>query len=435
MKSNSGRWYGVITLFIIVAISYVDRINISVLITDPAFLSHIDLAKNDRASQGFLATAFMLGYGISAFILTPFCAALFGVRKSLIYGLIMWGAVTFLTPHFHGYGILVASRILLGVAEGPLFSLASSYIKAHFEGRENGKPNSFVNMGTGLGLALGYPLVGYMLVSFHWEMSFYLIGLMNVLLGVPLVMAFVRMPKMAAYMEKPSSMGDAMTRAGDIVKGALKTRHLFLITILTSAALAYLWGSSNWLPAYLKEARGFSLKELGWLASLPQYALVLAVLLGGVIIDRIERQRVPFIFMAASVGVALSVLLAINVENAYWATYSLIAANFFWGLLSPAIPSTVQYYSRPEHTASAFGVVNGTGSLVAGFMPALMGGVISAVAAASGTTAGSGAGFFAGFALLIGTQLVVFICGLILWLRERADKHRAAHAVSGLGVS
>lgn len=434
MKSNNGRWYGVITLFVIVAISYMDRINISVLITDPAFLSHIGIARADRASQGFLATAFMLGYGISAFIFTPFCAALFGVRKSLMYGLILWGLVTFLTPQFHGYGILLASRILLGVAEGPLFSLASSYIKAHFESHENGKPNSFVNMGTGMGLALGYPIIGYMLISFHWDVSFYLLGLLNLALGIPLVLAFVRMPHKAAYMNKPTSIGDAVVRAGDIIKGALKTRNLLLITVLTSAALAYLWGSSNWLPAYLKEARGFSLKEMGWLASLPQYALVLAVLLGGVIIDKVERQRVPFIFMAASVGVALSVLLAINVENAYWAAYSLIAANFFWGLLSPAIPSTVQYYSRPEHTASAFGVVNGTGSLVAGFMPALMGGVISAVAAGSGASGGAVSGFFAGFALLIGTQLVVFICGLILWLRERANTHSALPAASGLSA-
>jgi len=434
VKSNNGRWYGVITLFVIVAISYVDRINISVLITDPAFLSHIGLARGDRASQGFLATAFMLGYGISAFIVTPFCAALFGVRKSLIYGLSLWALVTFLTPQFHGYGILVASRILLGVAEGPLFSLASSYIKAHFESHENGKPNSFVNMGTGLGLALGYPIIGYMLINFHWDVSFYLLGLLNLALGIPLVLAFVRMPQTAAYMNKPTSVGDVMVRASDIIKGALKTRNLFLITVLTSAALAYLWGSSNWLPAYLKEARGFSIKEMGWLASLPQYALVLAVLLGGVIIDKVERQRVPFIFMAASVGVALSVLLAINVENSYSAAYSLIAANFFWGLLSPAIPSTVQYYSRPEHTASAFGVVNGTGSLVAGFMPALMGGVISAVAAGSGASGGAGSGFFAGFALLIGTQVVVFICGLILWLRERADTHPTVPAVSGLNA-
>jgi hypothetical protein len=122
--------------------------------------------------------------------------------------------------------------------------------------------------------------------------------------------------------------------------------------------------------------------------------------------------------MGASVGVALSVLLAISAQDRYVAAYSLIAANFCWGLMSPAIPSTVQYCSRPEHVASAFGVVNGTGSLVAGFMPAVMGAVIGALSGGAGS-AGSAAGFFAGFAMLIGTQLVVFVCGLILWLRER----------------
>jgi sugar phosphate permease len=239
--------------------------------------------------------------------------------------------------------------------------------------------------------------------------------LLNVALGIPLVIAFVRMPASYANMRKPASFGEAMTKVGDIVKGALHTRYLVLITVLTSATLAYLWGSSNWLPTYLKEARGFSLREMGWLASLPQYATVVAVMVGGVIIDKIERRRVPFIFMGASLGVALAVLLAINAQDRYWAAYALIAANFCWGLASPAIPSTVQYCSRPEHVASAFGVVNGTGSLVAGFMPALMGGVISAVSAGPGASGGAASGFFA----LIGTQAIVFICGFILWLRER----------------
>jgi MFS family permease len=419
MQAREFRWYGVITLFVIVAISYIDRINIAVLITDSAFLKHVGIASGDRVGQGLLATAFMVGYGVSAFVLTPFCAALFGVRRSLVYGLVLWGVVTFATPWMHGYGLLLASRILLGVSEGPLFSLASSYIKAHFESHENGKPNSLVNMGTGLGLALGYPLIGYLLASFQWETSFHVLGLINIALGIPLVLAFVRMPPAYTPMAKPPSLGAAMSQVGAIVKGALHTRYLILITVLTSAALAYLWGSSNWLPTYLKEARGFSLKEMGWLASLPQYATVFAVLLGGVIIDKIERRRVPFIFMGASAGVALSVLLAINARDPYWAAYSLIAANFCWGLMSPAIPSTVQYCSRPEHVASAFGVVNGTGSLLAGFMPALMGGVISAVSAGSGASGGAASGFFAGFALLIGTQLVVFACGCVLWLRER----------------
>jgi hypothetical protein len=90
-SSKNLRWYGVVTLFVIVAISYVDRINIAVLITDAAFLDHVGIAAGDRVSQGFLATAFMLGYGVSAFVLTPFCSALFGVRRSLVYGLILWG--------------------------------------------------------------------------------------------------------------------------------------------------------------------------------------------------------------------------------------------------------------------------------------------------------------------------------------------------------
>ncbi|WP_431111975.1 MFS transporter [Variovorax paradoxus] len=425
MQSKHLRWYGVITLFAIVAISYVDRINIAVLITDAGFLKHVGLAANDRVSQGFLATAFMLGYGVSAFVLTPFCSALFGVRRSLVYGLILWGAVTWASPMFNSYGLLLASRILLGVSEGPLFSLASSYIKAHFQSHENGKPNALVNMGTGLGLAVGYPLVGYLLTQFEWDSSFHVLGVLNIALGIPLVLAFVRMPAGHVDGVKPSSLGEAFARVGGIVKGALHTRHLFLITLLTSAALAYLWGSSNWLPTYLREARGFSLREMGWIAAMPQYATVLAVFVGGMLIDKLGRDRVPFIFMGASAGVALSVLMAINARDPYAAASCLVAANFFWGLQSPAIPSTVQYCSRPEHTASAFGVTNGAGSLVAGFMPALMGGVIGAVShgpATAGMAAASASGFFAGFALLIGTQVVVFGCGFMLWLRDRAQQ-------------
>ena len=412
--TRSMRWWGVITLFVIVAISYVDRINISVLITDRDFLSHIGLSANDRTQQGLLATAFMVGYGVSSFVLTPFCAALFGVRRSLIAGLTLWGVVTFLSPTMSSYGMLLASRILLGISEGPLFSLAGSYIKAHFENRENGKPNSLVNMGTGLGLALGYPFVGYLVAMHDWQTSFHVLGLINIALGIPLVLAFIRMPKVETGMPQPKSMGDAVGQVGQIVRGALHTRYLVLITVLTAAFLSYLWGSSNWLPAYLKESRGFSMREMGWLASLPQYAAVVAVFLGGVLIDRIERRRVPLIFVFGSLGVALGVWMAIQTQDRYAAAYCLIAANFFWGLMSPAIPSTVQYCARPEHVASAYGVVNGTGSLVAGFMPAIMGAVIGAASSRSVS-----AGFFAGFATLIGTQVVVLVCGLMLWWRER----------------
>lgn len=429
MQSKSYRWYGVITLFVIVAISYIDRINIAVLITDSAFLDHMGIGRSDRVSQGLLTTAFLVGYGISAIVLTPFCSTLLGVRKSLLIGLSLWGVVTFFSPHFHTFELLVASRILLGVAEGPLFSLAGHYIKAYFDSAENGKPNAIVNMGTGLGLAIGYPFIGYLVVGHDWETSFHVLGIINIVIGIPLVLAFIKMPAAkAAVMEaaKPAASLAPMAQVGRIMSGALKTRHLLLLTVMTSAFLAYLWGASSWLPAYLKEARGFSMREMGWLASLPQYATVAGVFIGGAIIDRIPRRNVPLMFVVCSVGVALAVLAAIQVSHPYGAAYSLVAASLFWGLMSPAYPSTVQYFARPEHVASAYGVVNGVGSLVAGFMPAIMGAVIAAVTGGAGGSAG--AGFYAGFAALIGTQLIVLACGLMLWLHERRA-HAPATAV------
>lgn len=423
MQSKSFRWYGVITLFLIVAISYIDRINIAVLITDPGFLDHMGIGRSDRVSQGLLTTAFLVGYGISAIVLTPFCSTLLGVRKSLLLGLTLWGVVTFFSPHFHNFELLVASRILLGVAEGPLFSLAGHYIKAYFATHENGKPNAFVNMGTGLGLAIGYPFIGYLVVGHDWETSFHVLGIINIVIGIPLVLAFIRMPApkaTAADLPKDAHAVTPLAQVGRIMSGALKTRYLLLLTVMTSAFLAYLWGASSWLPAYLKEARGFSMREMGWLASLPQYATVAGVFIGGAIIDRIPRRQVPLMFVFCSVGVALSVLAAIQISHPYGAAYSLVAASFCWGLMSPAYPSTVQYCARPEHVASAYGVVNGVGSLVAGFMPAIMGGVIAAVNGGAGGS--TGAGFYAGFASLIGTQLVVLVCGVILWLRERRSQ-------------
>ena len=422
MNSKNARWYGTITLFLIVAVSYIDRINIAVLITDLDFLTHIGLAQSDRVAQGSLATAFMVGYGVSSVILTPFAAALLGVRKSLILGLIFWGVVTFVSPWMESYGLLLASRILLGISEGPVFSLASAYIKAHFESHENGKPNSIVNMGTGLGLALGYPFIAFLIASHSWENSFHVLGVLNILLGIPLVLAFIHMPA-----TELSGAGSPLQRVKTTVVSAFQTRHLFAITLLTAAFLSYLWGSSNWLPAYLKEARGFTMRDMGWLASLPQYAAVLAVFVGGLLIDKLDRRNVPLIFVGGAIGVALSVAAAIGVQDRYAAAGALIAANFFWGSMSASIPSTVQHFASPQNIASAYGFVNGVASLIAGFMPAIMGKIIASVA--EGNPA-AGAGFAAGFGVLIGTQVVVALVGLYLYVMGR-QSDPADPALSG----
>jgi len=408
------RWFGTISLLIIVAISYIDRINIAVLITDAGFLQNFGIEGNARDKMGLLSTAFMIGYGLSSFVLTPFCAALFGVRRSLIIGLCLWGVVTFVSPWMQSYGLLLGSRILLGLAEGPVFALAHSYIKAHFASHENGKPSSLVQMGTGLGLAIGFPLVSLLLHSFNWENSFYALGLLNLLLGLPLVLAFIHMPKIETGQPKPESIGQAIGYVGDIVRGALQTKHIFLIAIMSASFVSYLWGSVSWLPSYFKQVHGVTVKEMGWLASLPQVFEIGAVFLGGFIIDKVRRPNVPLLFVGSGLGVSVFLWLAVQMPTPGTAVSFMVLANCCWGMASAGFPSTVQYFSKPQHIASAYGVTNGTSALVAGLMPTIMGSVMTWMGNVSPS-----ATFYAGFGVLIGTQMVVALCGFILWKRER----------------
>jgi MFS family permease len=113
------RWFGVFALLIIVAISYVDRVNASVLITNRAFTDHFGIT-GDRVMQGALTTTFLVGYGIAAFFLTPFYEVLLGVRRGLLVSIAAWAAVTLISPYALGAVMLHAFRFVLGISEGPV---------------------------------------------------------------------------------------------------------------------------------------------------------------------------------------------------------------------------------------------------------------------------------------------------------------------------
>jgi predicted MFS family arabinose efflux permease len=90
-------------------------------------------------------------------------------------------------------GMLIA-RIVLGVAEGPLFSLKTRFINDNFAADEIGKPNAVTALGVSLGLAVGFP-AGHLADGARWlDRLFYALALMNLLLGGGLIWRFLPAP-------------------------------------------------------------------------------------------------------------------------------------------------------------------------------------------------------------------------------------------------
>ena len=93
MIVQSKRWVGVIVLMIVVSIAYVDRINVSLMITNADFLHALGL-EGDRIAQGRLVSLFLFGYGLSAWFITPLFEFRWSVRTSLLISVLLWTIFT-----------------------------------------------------------------------------------------------------------------------------------------------------------------------------------------------------------------------------------------------------------------------------------------------------------------------------------------------------
>ncbi|MBD1551614.1 MFS transporter [Pseudomonas typographi] len=400
MGSPARGWWGVWAVLAVVVIAYIDRVNMAVMVVDPAFLEHFGLA-GDRAGQGALMTAFLLGYGVAAIGLTPLLESRFGYRAGLLFSVVAWALLTACVPWASGLGLLLLLRVLLGVAEGPLFSLKTMLIADGFAAGQRGKPNAVSSMGVSIGLAAGYPLMAAWLQQWGWQGAFYGLGLLNAVLGVGLVLAFVPAPQQQPIRAQRPGPWQLLCQA-------LGMPHLAGVLLVEICTLAYLWGSTAWLPAYLMHDKGFSLKAMGMFSALPFLFALASNGLGGWLADRLGPLRAAWVFVAGGLLCALCVWQLTGSQGNAATLAWLLAAACAWGVQGAAIPTLVQHLAAPGQVGSAYGWVNGIGNLVAAGMPVAMGSLMGQYVAA-------------GFVLLIAAQLLSAAGGgwLVWRLRRR----------------
>jgi predicted MFS family arabinose efflux permease len=397
----SRRWLGVLTLMIVLGVAYMDRINVSLLIANGDFLQAFGLG-GDRAAQGRLMTLFLVGYGLSAWFVTPIFEARLGVRAGLLVSLALWTLLTGVSAMTAGVVVFLIWRFLLGAAEGPLFSLKTMFVRDSFLPHEVGKPNAVSSLGVNIGLGAGYPLLSFLMFHFGWRGSFWALAAINLLIGVPLVLAFISKPSKPLRARKEPSAS-----AWELFRVALRTPVLPMILLVEICTLSYLWGASTWLPAYLSETRHFSLGAMSFFAGLPFVAGMAANLAAGALLDKLPTRSAPIVFVAGGAVTAAAVTAALLAQSPFVSAAALVLAGAAWAFQAPAIPTLVQHVAAPGAVGSAYGLINGVGNLVAALMPMMMG---AAMASPSGES------LTRGFWLLVGSQLLTIGCGVaLLW--------------------
>src|ERR1700731_2887218 len=176
------RWFLVFWLFILSAVSYLDRVNISIASGSVADAYHL----ND-VQLGKVFSAMLVGYALFQTV-GGRLADRFGPRRVLAGG-VAWGgiftALTALVPANIAGAVLVfvAVRFLLGAGEAVIYPSANQFIARWIPIAERGITNGWIFAGGGAGAGLTPLIVTYIMVHYGWRSSFWVCSIIGFAAG------------------------------------------------------------------------------------------------------------------------------------------------------------------------------------------------------------------------------------------------------------
>ncbi len=418
VKPTRQRVVLVVILFITLMFSFIDRINISVLLADNSFLTEMGI-KGDPVKMGMLMTVFLVAYAASNIVLSPLGDFL-GPRKAIASCLPAWALAMLFGFFAPSFAWILVSRLLLGLGEGLHWPVQMKFVKNWFPPLERGKANSVWQFGLFAAPAIAMPFFTWLIAAVGWRMSFVILAAATVIPFVLVWFFTADHPRehkgvnkaeldwiekgLQAEKEKEAALG-AETFKDSLKFFVFNYRYWLLVAYFFFNAAVW-WGIMTWLPSYLRVARGFSWAQMGALASLPYVVGAVSLLIFGYLSDKVGK-RAPFCFVQM-VGMAVALYAATLATDNYTAAYLIALAVCFNAAGLPANWSMCQQIVPAKALGAGAGLMNGIGSIGGALSPVVIGYFISV----------TGGSYVAGLMSLVASAVIGALCMLVLVVQK-----------------
>ena len=125
---------------------------------------------------GLIGSAFFLLFPVSA-VLVGFVTNRVAARHSLLAMAILWSLVQFPMLGVTTLQVLIASRIFLGIAEGPAYPVAMHAVYKWFPDSLRAMPTAVIAQGSTIGVIVAVPVLNWIIVRYSWHWAFAALGL------------------------------------------------------------------------------------------------------------------------------------------------------------------------------------------------------------------------------------------------------------------
>ena len=378
------RYLVVVVIWLAFIFSGVDRLAISLLLVDPGFLKDMNL-EGSPGRQGLLMTFLLLPYAFSNVFLGR-TADRFGPRRVLTLMTFLWSAAAVWMGAIGSYSLMLVGRVARGTAEGPLFPVSNRYVRYWFPPSERGKANAIWTSGQRVGMMLSVPLLSLAIGMWGWRSALFLQAGFIFILIMPMIWFLTadapeNMTRLGAgereyIIQGRAAEGEKKVEGSGDLSTLLYSYRFWLMVAYHFAALATSAGLVTWLPKYLREARGFDVRQMVLFASLPYVGSFLSSLGSGYLSDRIGHRAT--LCTVSLAGTASSIGLSALVPNPVASALLMVLGMAMWGIGAPAYYAIMQRIIPGPIMATGIGIDNGLANFGAAMAPAVIGFLIAA---------------------------------------------------------
>ena len=284
-KITKKAWIVIGLLFLLTAISNIDKAIIG--FASVPIMEELELTPEQ---WGMVGSVFFLLYSLSA-VLGGALADRFGTRIVIAGMVVLWSLVQFSTIFVSSFAFLLITRIILGMGEGPSYSLAMTAASQWLPKEKRGIGLSIVSIGSPLGVAISAPILMNLSSNYGWRSAFIATGVVGIIwiaVWLWIVKGKEDSKEESSVVKDNSDLSDNQQESK--FSSFLLSKNFILIALCGFATYWAFTIGLNWLPNYMENVLQLSAEPLQIVVALPWILITLSQLTFSTISDRIFRK-------------------------------------------------------------------------------------------------------------------------------------------------